>query len=595
MRRPWGAVLVAIALAGVASGEEKAGKPEEGHPLGAAGPETVEAPPRPDHEKQDFAPLPDRWRLEFPEWNRIGPQFKKPGSGEQPYEKGSLANPYAQNVLKGDYPVIGEDIFYVLTLQSDTLAEGRSFPIPSGVSTNAARREGFFGDFHQFLFNQNFVVGMELFKGDTAFKPKEISLKVTSVYNLNYLKLFERNVVNINPENGSDRLDGHVALQEVAFEYHLMDLSPNYDFLTSIIGIQPFQSDFRGFLYSDSNLGVRLQGNYFSNRLQLNVAWFHQLDKNTNSGLNDYEFRDQDVVITNLYIQDFLSSFSSNFLGYTMLFSHHFNFDYAKTEYDDNGFLVRPGKIGAVTNAFGHQHNNQLRVHYLGWGGDGHIGPLNITHQYYLAVGRDSYNTIAGKAQDIFAQFFAIEASVDIDWIRPKASFLWGSGDRNPDNNTAAGFSAIFDNPFFAGSGFSYYNRQSIPLVQTGVNLTNRFSLLNDLRSSKGQGKSQFVNPGIFLYNGGVSMKITPKLFVDLNLNFIFFERTEVLEKVLVQSKIGKFVGVDYSVGVQYRPLLNENIIITVGAGALTPGQGFRNIYTDQTLYSGFAALTFTY
>ncbi|MEZ0227094.1 MAG: hypothetical protein ACAI25_00595, partial [Planctomycetota bacterium] len=311
--------------------------------------------------------------------------------------------------------------------------------------------------------------------------------------------------------------------------------------------------------------------------------------------LNDYEFRDQDVVITNLFIQDFLSDLSSNFLGYTMLFSHHFNFDYGKTEYDDNGFLVRPGKIGAVSDAFGHIHNNQLRVHYLGWGGDGHIGPLNITHQYYLAVGRDSYNVIAGRPQDIFAQFFAIEASVDIDWIRPKASFLWASGDRNPDNGTAAGFSAIFDNPFFAGAGFSYYNRQSIPLVQTGVNLTNRLSLLNDLRSSKTQGKSNFVNPGIFLYNGGVSMKLTPKLFLDLNLNFLFFERTEVLEKVLVQSKIGKYIGVDYSFGLQYRPLLNENIIITVGAGALTPGQGFRQIYTEQTLYSGFAALTFTY
>lgn len=625
MRRSWGAVLTAfaLALAGGASAQDKGATPDtpatpdkpgpepvadkpgvekpaadkpagpksaNEAPLGAAGPETVEAPPRPQREQKDFVPVPDRWRLQFPEWER-----SKSHTGEQPYDKGSLADPYRQNILKGDYPIIGEDIFFVLTATSDTITEGRSFPIASGNSTDAARRNEFFGDFHQFFLNQNFIVAMELFKGDTAFKPKEISLKVTPVFNINYLKLFERNVVNIDVRDGNSRLDGHVAIQEAALEYHIADLSPNYDFLTVVAGIQPFQSDFRGFLYQDNNLGVRLQGNYFSNRLQLNLAYFHQLDKDTNSGLNDYEFRNQNVVITNLFVQDFLSELSSSFFGYTLLFSHHFNLDQGKTEYDDNGFLVRPGKIGAVSDAQGHIHNNDLRVHYLGLGGDGHIGPINITHQYYMAIGRDSYNTIAGRAQDVFAQFFAAEASVDIDWIRPKVSFLWASGDRNPDNGTAGGFSAIIDNPFFAGAGFSYFNRQSIPFPQTGVNLTNRLSLLPDFRSSKTQGKSNFVNPGLFLYNAGVSMKITPKLFLDLNVNFLYFDKTEVVEKVLVQKKIGKFIGIDYSAGVQYRPLLTENIIITVGAGALTPGQAFNNIYDNRTLYSAFAAVTFTY
>jgi hypothetical protein len=88
---------------------------------------------------------------------------------------------------------------------------------------------------------------------------------------------------------------------------------------------------------------------------------------------------------------------------------------------------------------------------------------------------------------------------------------------------------------------------------------------------------------------------VTPKIFIDLNVNALEFDRTEVLEKVLVQSKIGKFMGIDYNVGVQYRPLLKDNVILTVGAGALTPGQAFRNIYDGQTLYSTFASLTLTY
>src|SRR4051812_36876361 len=134
MRRPrWGAALITIALVGVASAQDEKDKPKppesekaaadkpaekappverktEDRPLGAAGPETVEAPPRPERERKDFSPLPDRWRIEFPEWERIDKKFKEPGSGEQPYEKGSLVNPYGQNILKGDYPIMGEDI-----------------------------------------------------------------------------------------------------------------------------------------------------------------------------------------------------------------------------------------------------------------------------------------------------------------------------------------------------------------------------------------------------------------------------------------------------------------------------------------------------
>lgn len=584
MRCPaFSAALVSLLLVSAAHADDE-------KPLGNAGPETVEAPPRPPKEQKDFVPLPDRWRTEFPEWERI-----KDPSGEQPYQKGSALDPYHQNVLKGDYPILGDDIFFVLTAQSDTLAEGRAFPIPSGVSTDAPRRNAFFGDFHQFFLNQNFVLSTELFKGDTAFKPKEVAVKLTPVFNIDYLKLYERGVVDIDVRDGNSRLDGGVGLQEANVEYHLVDLSPNYDFLTVIAGIQPFQSDFRGFLFNDNNMGVRLQGNYFSNRLQANLAWFHQLEKNTNTDLNEFQFRNQNIFIANLFVQDCFSELTDKFLGYTLELSYHCNLDLSRTHYDQNGFLVRPGKVGFVSDALGHIREDDLRIHYLGVGGDGHIGPVNITHQYYCALGRESYNTITGRGEDVFAHFVAAEASVDVDWVRFKASFLWASGDRNPNGKTATGFDTIFDNPFFAGAGFSYWNRQAIPFPQSGVNLVNRLSIVPDLRSSKIEGKSNFVNPGLYLYNAGVSMKITPRLFLDLNVNLLYFDSTQVLEKILVQSKIGSFIGVDYSLGVQYRPLLTDNIIITAGAGALTPGQGFRNIYTDQTLYSGFAAVTFTY
>src|SRR6185436_6466855 len=118
---------------------------------------------------------------------------------------------------------------------------------------------------------------------------------------------------------GTERTNGHVALQELFYERKLRDLSKNYDFVSVRAGVQPFSSDFRGFIFSDTNLGARLFGNYASNRYQYNLAVFDRLEKDTNSGLNIFhERRDQQVGIANVYMQDFLRK------GYTQEFSLHF-------------------------------------------------------------------------------------------------------------------------------------------------------------------------------------------------------------------------------------------------------------------------------
>ena len=44
------------------------------------------------------------------------------------------------------------------------------------------------------------------------------------------------------------------------------------DFDSLRIGIQPFSSDFRGFLFQDNQLGVRLFGTRDNNRWQYNLA-----------------------------------------------------------------------------------------------------------------------------------------------------------------------------------------------------------------------------------------------------------------------------------------------------------------------------------
>src|SRR2546426_2193932 len=154
---------------------------------------------------------------------------------------------------------------------------------------------------------------------------------------------------------------------------------------------------------------------------------------------------------------------------------------------------------------------------------------------------------------------------------------------------------AILDLPSFGGGIFSFWNREGIRLTGSGVLLTTPGSLLPSLRSSKEEGQANFVNPGIFLVNAGADFDITPKLRGFANANFLRFERTEPLELLLFQSPIRHTIGVDYGIGVEYRPPLTENMVLTGGASALTPGQGFRDIYTGKTLFSLFGAAKFTF
>jgi hypothetical protein len=353
-------------------------------------------------------------------------------------------------------------------------------------------------------------------------------------------------------------------------------------------GIQGFNSDFRGFLFVEEQPGVRIFGTLESNRWQYNLAYFNFLEKNTNSGFNSMALRNQQVVIANVYRQDFF------FPGYTAQFSVHYNKDEATVHFDDNGFLVRPAPIGAVVS------NNQVQPHsihaaYLGWTGDGHIGWLNLTHAFYQALGNDSLNPIAGRPVTINAQMAAAELSVDKDWMRFKGSLFYASGSGNPRSGRARGFDAIEDFPEFAGGIFSLWNREGIRLTGSGVTLTPPNSLLPSLRSNKDEGQANFVNPGILLVNLGANFDVTPKLRSFVNVNYLRFEHTEPLELLLFQAPIRHSIGVDSSVGVRYRPPLTENFSITAGAAALVPGQGLRDIYGGKTFWSLFTDFRFQF
>ncbi len=546
-------------------------------------------------------PVPNRWFVGFGRWKR----YADP-SAETTYQSGALRfwHPYLQSRLKGDAPIFGQDYFLNLTVSDFFQFEARKLPTPSGVSAARPNSSEFFGRSDQLFGSNDFSIAVDFFKGETAFKPVEWALRFLFVSNQNLISVKENNVVDPDPRGPeynppfppppvdpgdlqnlpglhrlphdlaysryTTRLKDWYALQEAFAEIHIRDLSNNYDFISSRVGIQPFVSDFRGFIFNDSNLGARVFGNYDNNKWQYNVIAFDMREKDTYSDLNEFDSRDQQILIANVFRQDFL------WKGYTAELSFHANFDGGERHYDKNDFIARPAPIGAVRDHY-------VQSYYLGWTGDGHIGRLNISHAFYQAFGEDGFNGIAERRVGINAQMAALELSIDKDWLRFKLSGFYASGDDDPRDGTATGFDTIFDRPFFFGGPFSYYVHQGFNLAGTSVNFKQRDSLVPDLRTSKSEGQSNFVNPGAGILGYGMDADVTPKLKAFVNVNYIWMLETEPIKQVLFTQHASNDVGLDASLGLQWRPLLTENIIFTAGCGFLVPGEGYKDIYRANT------------
>ncbi|HEY2615042.1 MAG TPA: hypothetical protein VGI42_04985, partial [Chthoniobacterales bacterium] len=208
-------------------------------------------------------PVPNRWFIGFGQWQR----YADPRT-ETPYQTGRLRfwHPYLQSTLKGDSPIIGQDIFLNLTLNDFSQFEARKLPVPSGVSAARPNSSEFFGRSDQLFFSNDFSIGVDLFKGETAFKPVVWALRLLFVANQNYIRVKENNALDPDPRGPGftgpapvptfpvfgdptsglgprlTRLPGDLAgsryttrekqwyaLQEAFGEIHIRDLTNNYD------------------------------------------------------------------------------------------------------------------------------------------------------------------------------------------------------------------------------------------------------------------------------------------------------------------------------------------------------------------------------
>ena len=602
--------------------------------------------------------VPNRWQLSIPRWQR----YRDP-STETPYtyDTPKLWDPYRQSKLKGDVPIIGQDIFLSLTAKNFSMFEARKLPVGSGVSAATPNSSDFFGRGEQLTYSNDASISFDLFRGETAFKPVDWLIRVNAVYNNNWTRVRENGLLNPDPRgtNGGFRTTPNIAaigssinqsgnpgffssdvnpstvfnylapqlqplgnaktlipingttvtgntitntntvaaandfsgthyttrykdffaLQEAFAEVHIRDLSENYDFVSSRFGNQPFVSDFRGFIFSDTNFGARIFGSHDNNRTQYNFAYFNMREKDTYSGLNSFDSRSQQVVVANIFRQDFL------WKGYTAEVSFHMNLDDGGTHYDRNGNLTRPQTLGSVQDsADGTPRGHEVKSFYLGWAGDGHIGRLNLTHAFYEVLGEDDFNSLAGRRVSINAQMAALELSYDHDWYRLKLSGFYASGSSNPTGKTATGFDSILDNPSFIGGPFSWYTHENISLGGTSVTLKQADSLVPNLRTSKTEGQSNFVNPGAIIVGIGADFDVTPKLKAFLNLNYIWFSETAPIKLALQTNRVRNDLGLDASFGFKYRPFLTNNVVISAGMGFFFPGNGYRDIFRNDTV-----------
>jgi hypothetical protein len=557
-------------------------------------PGAVRAPP-PEAFPTDQIPVPDRWRI-------LTGLCPKDGGDQtliQLYPNlshvcHSKRDPFHQNLLKGDLPLAkgkrpgflkGDDWFLTINAISDTVLEPRTFPIPVGVQTTS--RPGsldVFGKDASYVFSQTLLLGAALTKGNTAFKPPDVEYRVALAFNFNHVDVPERRVLHVEPSKPSRRSDHFVGVQELFVDYHIRNVSDRFDFDSIRVGIQPFQADFRGFLFNDNQLGVRLFGNRDGNRWQYNFAAFWRLEKDTNSGLNSVVQRPRDdfLFVANVYRQDFpLPALTSQV---TVVYNR--NREAGSIEIDDNGFPVRPALLGTL-------RGRDYDVTYLGYNADGRIGRLGVTASTYYALGQDRNSFFTGRKAKIRAGFAAAELSYDKDWMKFRVSGLYASGDSKPRDNTESGFDAVFENPVFAGADTSYWIRQTIPFAGGGraVAINGRNGILNSLRSSKEQGQSNFNNPGTMLLGVGGDFDLKSTLRVSANANHLWFQNTAVLKDLRNEGSIPKAIGWDLSVSTIWRPWASQNVVARLSAAALLPGGGFKDLFANAQRHRVYASV----
>jgi hypothetical protein len=112
-----------------------------------------------------------------------------------------------------------------------------------------------------------------------------------------------------------------------------------------------------------------------------------------------------------------------------------------------------------------------------------------------------------------------------------------------------------------------------------GVGLSGRNGLLPSLRSSKDQGQSNFINPGLRLIGIGTDLDVLPQLRIFGNISQLSFMNVSSLAILRNQMITSTDIGVDYSIGFHWRPYYNQNLVINGSVALLKTGEAMKQLY----------------
>ena len=352
-------------------------------------------PPAPIDQVGSFLPVPNRWRI----MESLGYQFP-------------WYDPYNQNIWKGDKPIDGKDHFLSLNFISDTVLQPRTVPTPVGPQSPSNPGENdVLGRINQTFSDQTFIASADYYKGDTTFKPPEYEFKATLALNYNRVNVDQVRALQIDPRLGETRDDGFLGVQELFYLKDLRTVDERFDFDEVRIGIQPFSTDFRGFLFQDSEPGVRFFGNRDNNRWQYNLAYFRRLEKDLNSGLNDVTKapRHDDILLFNLYRQDLpWTGFTSQGI---IVYNHNRDDELLRLRTASSSVPLRSVSSNCARTTSPISATTATAT----------SAGVNLTVSAYAALGHQNHGVFVNASQQIRAGFVAAEASMDFDWVRYRA------------------------------------------------------------------------------------------------------------------------------------------------------------------------------
>jgi hypothetical protein len=123
------------------------------------------------------------------------------------------------------------------------------------------------------------------------------------------------------------------------------------------------------------------------------------------------------------------------------------------------------------------------------------------------------------------------------------------------------------------------------------VALSARNGILPSLRSSKDQGQSNFINPGLSLIGFGTDADLTPELRLVGNISRLAFINTSSLSVLRNQKITSNDLGIDISGAIQYRPYFTQNVVLNASAAALLPGRGLKQLYDENKRGAQYSVL----